>query len=470
MLAASDSDTITAIATPIGEGGISVIRISGPVSLAVAGKGFKGKAKLENAASHTAHFGRFCSPSGELLDEVVAVIYLAPHSYTGENVVELSCHGGMLVTRKILESTIAYGARPALPGEFTKRAFLNGKLDLSQAEAVADLIQSTSDRAHRVSMNHLEGRLSDKIRHLRDQMVDAVGLLELELDFVEQNYEFVDKSNVQNMLEGMISDLTGLLSTYKAGKIYRDGIKVVLAGAPNVGKSSLLNALLSQSRAIVTNIPGTTRDVIEESMSIDGITFRIVDTAGLRETNDIVELEGVKRTETQIDTSDLIVLLLDGSEKLLPSETHLIKRLWEQSNALGIPCIIVLNKIDLPQHIDEREVRKSLTLNGHQFCRTSALRGDGLDGLKQSLVDSVLSSVPRLENESLTITNERHHAALRKSLDHLVLGLNSLTKGLSGELIVVDLRAALDYLGEITGEVTTDDILNQVFSRFCIGK
>lgn len=470
VLAAHEFDTITAIATPIGEGGISVIRTSGPQALSIIGRGFKSKTPFEEVPTHTAHFGRFEGPNGELLDEVVVVVYKEPHSYTGENTVEVSCHGGLLVTRRILESIVDYGARPALPGEFTKRAFLNGKLDLSQAEAVADLIQSTSDRAHRVSINQLEGGLSNKIKTLRDEIVSSVGLLELELDFVDQGYEFIDKSKVRGMLEGIVTDLDILKSTFKVGKIYRDGVKVVLAGAPNVGKSSLLNALLNQSRAIVTDIPGTTRDVIEESVNIGGIRFRLVDTAGLRETNDVVELEGVKRTETQISTSDLIVLVLDATQDPCSGERSLAHRLLERSANLGVPCVIALNKIDLAKHIDENKLKQWLTLNGHHVSFISALRGDGLDDLKKALIESVLNFLPKLEQDSLTITNARHYSALAKTQDHLRLALDSLLRGLGGELIVIDLRAALDYLGEITGEITTEDILNQVFSRFCVGK
>lgn len=469
MSLAHESDTIAAIATPIGEGGISVIRISGANAIKIADRGFKGKISLEAAGSHTAHYGRFTNKTNGNLDSVVALIFKAPHSYTGEDIVELSCHGGMFVTKKILEAITEYGARPALPGEFTKRAFLNGKLDLAQAEAIADLIHARSEVAHRSSLQQLSGSLSEQIKAVRDQLVDTIGLLELELDFAEDGFEFLDKSRVAKQIENSISQLDDLLSSYSVGKVYRDGVKVVLAGAPNVGKSSLLNTLLRENRAIVTDTPGTTRDTIEETITIDGLLFNITDTAGLRKTNDPIEKEGVRRTDERIANCDLLLLMFDSSASLSDEERIQAEGLIEKIKQAGATPILVLNKIDLKTQRNGF-FKKESALSALPIAKISAKTTEGLDELKKLIVNTALHGKKAVSESGITITNARHYSALLKANESLKLSLGSLNSKQSGEFIALDLRAALDSLGEIIGAVTTDDILNKIFSAFCIGK
>ncbi|MEK6755363.1 MAG: tRNA uridine-5-carboxymethylaminomethyl(34) synthesis GTPase MnmE [Bacteroidota bacterium] len=465
-----ESDTITAIATPIGEGGISVVRVSGPGALSIAQKGFKGKVELAAVPSHTAHFGSLIDNTGETIDDVVALVFRKPHSYTGEDVVELSCHGGMFVTRKLLETMIGFGARLAQPGEFTKRAFLNGRMDLAQAEAVADLIHARSQTAHRSSLFQLKGGLSDKINSIRDQLINAISLLELELDFAEEGYEFANKSDVSSHIKSILNQIDELLSSYQIGKLYREGVKVVLAGAPNVGKSSLLNALLKQNRAIVTDIPGTTRDTIEESLTIGGLLFTVTDTAGLREATDPIELEGVRRAEEQLFNSDLLLLMFDCSRDLTEREVAYARRLLKDVRANRKACIEVINKIDLRRPDEKFLAEAGVPADGYPIVRISARTAEGLDELKSLLVNTVLTGKQISEESSPTITSARHQSALTKAKESLMLALQSVTNKQSVEFVVVDLRAALDSLGAIVGVVTTDDILNNIFSRFCIGK
>lgn len=466
----SKSETIAAIATALGEAGISVIRVSGPDAIILADKSFRGNKPLHEVASHTAHFGRLIDPSGEELDEVVAVIFREPSSYTGENVVEISCHGGILVTRRILQVILDTGARLAEPGEFTKRAFLNGKMDLSQAEAVADLIHASSDAAHRSSLQQLEGRLSKQVTSMRDQLTETVGLLELELDFVEDHIEIIDKGKMMRLVENILRDLSELAETYHAGRVYREGVKVVIAGAPNVGKSSILNCLLNENRAIVTDIPGTTRDVIEESLNIGGLLFRVVDTAGLREALDPVEQEGVKRTKSQIEICDVLVLVFDTTRDLSGEETEFALKVIEKTRGHEVTNIIVMNKIDLPPASNGELSKRVPFLRLFPTVHVSALNGSGIEQFKNLLVDSVLRGKKNFSDASITVTNIRHHTAMTKAVESLKLALQSLKSDQSGELTAVDLRAALDRLGEITGVVTTEDILNNIFSKFCIGK
>lgn len=464
------TDTIAAIATPVGEGGISVIRISGPSAILLAARGFRGKTNLTAADSHTIHVGEFLDAAGDPIDQVVAGVFREPSSYTGEHVVELSCHGGVFVTRRILETLIGFGARLAQPGEFTKRAFLNGKIDLSQAEAVADLIRAKSERSHTASLRQLKGELSKRITAIRDALVEITGLLELELDFVEENLEFADKNKLMAQVDSALSQIASLVGTYHSGRLYRDGVRVVLAGMPNVGKSSLLNALLRENRAIVTDIPGTTRDTIEESVVIQGVPFTIVDTAGLRETVDRVEQEGVRRSHDQVRSSDVLLLILDLSRSLEHEESALAERLVNDMRKESTPVILVLNKKDLGTGLNGELAQVAERLRPGGVVRISALTGDGLEELEETLVRTALGAGLHREDASITVTNARHYDALVRAETSLNMARESLLKNESNELVAVDLRAALDCLGEITGVVTTDDILNDIFSKFCIGK
>jgi tRNA modification GTPase len=470
MSLAHETDTIAAIATPEGEGGIAVIRISGDGAMSIAARGFRGAITIDKMSSRTAHYGRFVDEHEETIDNVVALAFRRPNSYTGEDTVELSCHGGRYLAKRILEAALRFGARAAQAGEFTKRAFLNGRIDLAQAEAVADLIHARSERAHQSSLAQLNGVLSDRVSQVRERLVESIGLLELELDFAEDGYEFTEKAKVVGLVRSTISQINRMLSTYSVGRIYRDGVKVVLAGAPNVGKSSLLNALLQEDRAIVTEIPGTTRDIIEESISLGGLLFNLIDTAGIRETEDLVEREGVRRAEERLSNCDILVLMLDCTRPVGVEERTSIVRLTEAVEQRGASCVFVLNKIDVldlgRNHVPEEDY----ITKKHDFVEISAKTHQGLETLKDLLVKKALSDMPLMSEGGVTITNARHFSALKRTAESLELALETLEFGKSGEFVTVDLRAGLDALGEIVGATSTDDILDSIFSRFCIGK
>jgi len=457
-------DTIAAISTPIGEGAISVIRVSGESARKLVASRFKGKCDIVYARSHTAHFGQFVDAKRNHVDDVICTVFIAPMSYTGEDIVEVSCHGGVHVTRRVLECLLETGIRPAEPGEFTQRAFLNGKIDLSQAEAIADIIKAQSDKAHKTSLNQLEGTLSKEIKQIQDQLVKAAGLIELELDFVEEDIELVDKKKFQEMIETEIIMIEKLLDTFKYGRVWREGVRVALVGIPNAGKSRLLNALLQEERAIVTSIPGTTRDFIEERIVISGVLFRIIDTAGLRQTEDSIEQEGVKRTWKIAKNSDVIVLIHDSTSFITNDELDLIG--YFQQNFPEIYLIIANNKIDLKERksIDNDEIK------GIQIVGTSALSHEGIEPLKIGLERYILEKTQSDNRESVTITNERHYNALLRAKEGLTSSLESLKSGESEEFIALDLRRAIEAIGEIIGVITTEDILNDIFLKFCIGK
>ena len=420
--------------------------------------------------SHTAHVGYIVDQSGLPVDEVIAMVYRAPHSYTAEDSVEISCHGGLLVTRKVLEAILGSDCRLAEPGEFTKRAFLNGRIDLSQAEAVADLIYSRSEASHRTSMQQLSGRLSEEINRIRNELIETASLLELELDFAEEDIELANKGEITRRLTSATEGLDRLIDSYTYGRIYREGVKVVISGRPNVGKSSLLNALLNENRAIVTESPGTTRDTIEESIAISGILYRLVDTAGLCETIDVAEKEGVKRAESQIASADLIIFVLDASQLVDNSDLALIDSIRSQVGNLEGRCILVLNKLDLLKNGHDLGAYLPGSLVNLNVVKISALTHVGLDDLRKALLEKAISASPAPADSSLTVTNARHKKALAMAVSHLRLSVNSLEEGQSSEFICIDVRVALDYLGEIVGVVTTEDILKNVFEKFCVGK
>lgn len=457
-----DGDTIAAISTPLGEGGISVIRISGPEALSVADRVFVGKNRLSESPSHTAHFGRVVDEGGNFIDEVVAVAFRKPSSYTTEDVVEISCHGGYLVTQKVLHLILSAGARAAEPGEFTKRAFLNGRLDLSQAEAVGDLIHSQSEAAYRSSLRQLSGELSREIKGVRDELLNLASLLELELDFSEEDVEFANRKKLADRLTGALIVVNRLLDSYAVGRVYKEGVRVTIAGKPNAGKSSLLNSLLGEKRAIVSEIPGTTRDTISENVSIDGVLFKLTDTAGLRETADSIEREGVERAQREAEQADIVLLVTDYGESDYNGIDPLYVRLQEICSKSGIKLLKVWNKLDLYQSSASRSPG-----DGPVFY-VSALTGEGIDFLRNGL--SKLTRGGEINESSVVVTNSRHRDALARAKRSLSLALDTLASGKSGEFVALDLRAGLNALGEITGEITTEDVLNNIFSKFCIGK
>ena len=460
-------DTIAAIATPAGEGGLAVLRISGTEAIPLVSARFSGRTKLSAAATHTAHLGVLSDADGTVVDQVVATVFRSPHSYTGEDTVEISCHGGLLVSRRILELLLRSGARLAEPGEFTKRAFLNGRMDLAQAEAVADLIHARSDAARRSSMSQLRGFLSDTINELRSSLVDAVGLLELELDFAEDGYELIDRTKVAALLDGASRSVRDLTESYAVGRFVRDGVRVALVGPTNAGKSSLLNALLRESRAIVTDIPGTTRDVIVENLLIDGILFRVADTAGLRTTSDFIEQEGVRRSTREAEDADIVLVVLDTARDR-QSQLEEIGSVVAVNE--GKKFVIALNKVDLSGEKMEEWGDLDGPLGSSPMVPISALTGHGMRELEATLSGVIHSDRTHETPSTATITNARHYSILLRVTTSLELAIQSLKGRKSGEFIALDLRNSLDELGAITGQVTTDDILNSVFSRFCIGK
>jgi tRNA modification GTPase len=461
-------DTITAVATPVGEGGISVIRVSGPAAIDVADKHFRGKMNLRDAATHTAHFGKYVGEDGCTVDEVVVTVFRKPHSYTAENVVEVSCHGGRYVTKVILESLLKSGARMALPGEFTRRAFLNGRIDLSQAEAVADLIQSRSEVLHRVSVYQLEGRLSGEIRSLREKLTLTCGLLELELDFSEEGIELQERSVLVKQVEEVLLRVRKLAETFREGQLYRDGVKVLIAGRPNVGKSSIFNTLLNENRAIVTDIPGTTRDILRESMCFGGVIFDLFDTAGLREAEDIIETEGIRRTQESSRSAHIILFVIDSCIGFTNDDMEALRKLSVLGGETG-ELIILINKIDLSPHIGENW-NSFEGISPLRIVKVSARTGEGVSELRQALYDVSIGSVPRSQDASVTITRLRHNDALLHAASSLQLVVDGIAKGAANELLTPDLRDAMNHLGSIVGEITSEDILNGIFSEFCIGK
>lgn len=449
-------EPVAAIATPIGEGGIAVIRVSGRDAITKVSTIFRGK-NLESVPTHTVHFGHIIR-DGRKIDEVVATIFRSPKSYTGEDTVEISCHGGVLVTQEVLETVLATGIRAAEPGEFTMRAFLNGKMELSQAEAVADLIHAKSRKAVEAAQQQLDGALGKHVSLFRQQIIDATALVELELDFIEEDVEFASRDQLRKLIVELMDEIVKLLSTYETGRLVKHGIRTVFVGKPNAGKSTLLNALMGKDRAIVSDIAGTTRDVIDADWSLDGLLFTLTDTAGLRDTEDVIEAEGVKRSHKAMDSADLIVYLKDLSEHISAAELALVDELRARYPSKSI--IALGNKID--QSVNpELEDTFDLVI--------SAKSGQGIDKLKQLMKTAVLQNMD-IDTSGLLVTSSRHRDALEKTHRHLTDAMNALDAGTTGDFVSIDLRAALHELGTITGSITTEDLLDSIFSRFCIGK
>lgn len=450
-----DQDTIAAIATPVGEGAIAVIRVSGPDAITAVDRVFRGRIKLTNASSFSVHFGRLTNLRGEIVDEVMASVFRKPSSYTGENTVELSCHGGYYITQKVFDTILSTGVREAKPGEFTKRAFLNGKMDLSQAEAVASLIAAKSESSYKASMYQLEGRFSHEIKALRSELLDLSSLLEVDLDFSEEGIPLISKAEIIRLIQNLKRNLESMISTYETGKRYREGVSVAIVGKPNAGKSSLFNALLAQDRAIVSETAGTTRDSLEESILINCVLFRLHDTAGLRNSSDPVEAEGVSRSRKLMQQSDITLLVVDLSDPEAMDISII--------DGFESAQIIVLNKSDLV----EADRRKPVS-SASETVIVSARNREGLEELRSKLYSAMFANEIGIERAQ--VTSARHYSLLTKATQFLQQAETSSGNGVSNEFVSTDIVAASGCLSEIIGEMSSEDTLNNIFAHFCIGK
>lgn len=454
------TETICAIATPAGVGAIGVIRVSGSETFPIVNKIFRGK-NLEKRASHTIHFGTI--RDGEMIvDEVLVSLFKAPSSYTREDTIEISCHGSDFIIQKILKLILREGARLATAGEFTQRAFLNGQLDLAQAEAVADLIASDSEASHQTAINQIRGGFSKQIAQLREQLINFASLIELELDFGEEDVEFADRDDLRQLIYRIQTILVPLIESFDMGNVIKNGVPTVIVGKPNAGKSTLLNRLLNEEKAIVSEIAGTTRDVIEDELFIEGIRFRLIDTAGLRKATDTIEAIGVERTKLQMEKASLIIYLFD-SEQITDEElTKIEAELLEQD----VPILMVGNKVDRISEEKKRLITKSLHHSVPIWI--SASENQNIEMLKDILVKKVKTK--EIKSGDTVVTNLRHFQHLSQTNEALENVLEGLSQSITGDFLAQDIRFALHHLGEITGQITTDDLLANIFSKFCIGK
>ena len=457
-------DNICALATASGRGAIAVIRVSGPDAIALCDPLFQSKKKgkrLLDVESHTVHLGAFMDAQ-QLIDEVLITVFKGPHSYTGENVVEISCHGSTFIQQQIIQLLIREGCRTAEPGEFTFRAFMNGKMDLSQAEAVADLISSTNEKSHHLALSQMRGGFSNEIQMLRQELIKFASLIELELDFSTEDVEFADRSQLENLLNRLKQVLRRLIDSFALGNVLKNGIPVAIVGAPNVGKSTLLNALLNEERAIVSDIAGTTRDTVEDEIVIEGIGFRFIDTAGIRDTQDTIESIGIEKTFEKIHEAKVVLYLFDAATANLREVEEDVKKLEHITE--GKQLIVLANKIDQGDVSQIEQDFASLP----NILFISAKQKEKVQSLKQLLTEKVQQGL--LSNEDVVVSNSRHYEALSKALENVVQVQEGLDSGISGDLLAMDIRQALFHLGEITGEITTDDLLDSIFRDFCIGK
>jgi len=466
------TDTIVALATPSGSGAIAVIRLSGKDAIVIASRFFKsvsGKL-LANQKTHTVHLGHIVDDK-RVVDEVLVTIFKDPNSYTGENVIEISCHGSIYIQQEIIQLFLRNGCRMADAGEFTLRAFLNGKLDLSQAEAVADLISSDNEASHQIAMQQMRGGFSSEIAKLREELLNFASLIELELDFAEEDVEFADRGQFKDLVNRIAFVLKRLIDSFAVGNVIKNGIPVAIVGEPNVGKSTLLNTLLNEDRAIVSEIAGTTRDTIEDEISIGGVGFRFIDTAGIRDTKDVVESIGIKKTFEKIEQAQVVLFLVNGvtladndvAIKAIIIEIEKIKNKFPQKQ-----LVVILNKIDQLTEAQLTQITTAVTPHVSQLIPISAKTRLGVEALTNTLLN--LINTGALRNNETIVTNSRHYDALLKAFEEIDKVKFGLDSGLSGDLLAIDIKQALYHFGEITGEITNDDLLGNIFANFCIGK
>ncbi|HGZ2905048.1 TPA: tRNA uridine-5-carboxymethylaminomethyl(34) synthesis GTPase MnmE [Staphylococcus aureus] len=458
-----DLDTITSISTPMGEGAIGIVRLSGPQAVEIADKLYKGKHLLNDVPSHTINYGHIIDPeSKEVIEEVMMSVLRAPKTFTREDIIEINCHGGILTINRVLELTMTYGARMAEPGEFTKRAFLNGRIDLSQAEAVMDFIRSKTDRASKVAMNQIEGRLSDLIKKQRQSILEILAQVEVNIDYPE--YDDVEDATTEFLLEQskeIKQEINRLLDTGAQGKIMREGLSTVIVGKPNVGKSSMLNNLIQDNKAIVTEVAGTTRDVLEEYVNVRGVPLRLVDTAGIRETEDIVEKIGVERSRKALSQADLILFVLNNNEALTQEDYTLYEVVKNED------VIVIVNKMDLEQNIDINEVKDMI--GDTPLIQTSMLKQEGIDELEIQIRDLFFGG--EVQNQDMTyVSNSRHISLLKQARQTIQDAIDAAESGVPMDMVQIDLTRTWEILGEIIGETASDELIDQLFSQFCLGK
>ena len=460
-----NQDTICALATANGIGAIGIIRVSGNQSFEIVNKVFEGK-NLEKVESHTVHYG-FIKDENETIDEVMVSVFHAPKTFTTENSVEISFHGSPYIGKKILEVLIKNGARMAKAGEFTMRAFMNGRIDLSQAESIADLIASENEASRKVALNQLKGGISNEISFLRNDLLNFTSLIELELDFAEEDVEFADRSALKNLISNLESQISNLISSFQYGNAIKNGTAVAIIGKPNAGKSTLLNALLKEERAIVSNIAGTTRDTIEEILHIKGHAFRLIDTAGLRETSDEIEAIGVKKAKEKVENAEILVYLADAATEDFSEDIEMIKSLLREDLKLII-CATKIDEVLPPQYEKIEQIFRDQIVHEFDFIKISAVENQNIQDLKNELS----SYVEQLKSgeSNVVITNQRHYEALQKSLNSVKSVEEAMNSQITTELLAYELRNALEHLGEISGEFTNDEVLGNIFGKFCIGK
>lgn len=458
-----DFDTITSISTPMGEGAIGIVRLSGPQAIEIGDTLYKGKKKLAEVDTHTINYGHIVDPeTNETVEEVMISVLRAPKTFTREDIIEINCHGGILTINRILELTMTYGARMAEPGEYTKRAFLNGRIDLSQAEAVMDFIRSKTDRASKVAMNQIEGRLSDLIKGQRQSILEILAQVEVNIDYPE--YDDVEDATTEFLLEqskNIKEEINRLLETGTQGKIMREGLSTVIVGRPNVGKSSMLNNLIQDNKAIVTEVAGTTRDVLEEYVNVRGVPLRLVDTAGIRDTEDIVEKIGVERSRKALSEADLILFVLNNNEPLTEDDQTLYEVIKNED------VIVIINKTDLEQRLDMNEVKEMI--DNMPLIQTSMLKQEGIDELEIQIRDLFFGG--EVQNQDMTyVSNSRHISLLKQARHSIQDAIDAAESGVPMDMVQIDLTRTWEILGEIIGESASDELIDQLFSQFCLGK